>query len=391
MSPEDERPHGLPNLRERQKTTADVLTRPQAIAELEDGYELTYPRADAWSSKLEAFTQAWSKSCPHMTFEVVDGKGGEGGESDGPLRLHIRGPEGTKQFVEGARIMLTSHLNPAPNLKNRVRQAARMLTSPLRILPEFLIIGAKKCGTTSLYAYLTKHPSIAPAYSKEIYYFNAHFHRPRLWYRAFFPTVFERSLARLRGVAGYQSGEATPDYLFEPQTPERVLATLPRAKLIAILRNPADRAYSFYQHNLRAGIETLSFEDAIDAEEDRVAAAEEKRLKEGGARNFAYDVYTYCQRGIYVEQVQRWTDVFPRSQLAVFSTEELQSDPAGTVRRAVEFLGLPPWEMKDFRKLNAIPYPDMNPATRRELQRRFEPHNRRLYELLGTDFGWEKD
>ena len=94
-----------------------------------------------------------------MSFEVQPGE-------QGPIMLHIRGPDGTKQFVEGARYMLSSHINPAPTLGNKFKQGLRYLTGPLRTLPDFLIIGAKKCGTTALYSYLTQSPSIAPAFRK---------------------------------------------------------------------------------------------------------------------------------------------------------------------------------------------------------------------------------
>jgi len=360
-------------LGQRQKTTADVMTRCDKLTELDDGYELEFPRNATWSEKLRIFTRAWSRSCPHMSFEVQPG-------DQGPLVLLIRGPDGTKQFVEGARYMLTSHLNPAPTLRHKMQQATRLITSPLRSLPDFLIVGAKKCGTTALYSYLTQHPEIAPALKKEIYFFNAYFGRGKLWYRSHFPT---------RSAKGSTlTGEATPDYLFHPHCAERIKATVPQVKLIAILRNPVDRAYSFYNHNLRAGLETLSFEDAISKEEERLEGETAKVDAEGDYFSFDFMHHSYLRRGIYVDQLKQWEQHFPKSQLCVVRTEGLYEEPEETLRDSFDFLGLPYHAPKEFKKLNAAPYPDMEPGARARLVRYFEPHNARLEEYLGQDMGW---
>lgn len=363
----------VPNLRERQETTAAVLSRATRVDELDDGYALFYPRSKAWSRRLESFQGSWRKSCPQMTFEVApDGEG---------LRLEIRGPEGTKAFVDGARYMLTSHINPAPTLSFKLRQGLRLATSPLRRLPDFLIIGAKKCGTTALYSYLTQHPAVVPAFKKEIYYFNAFYGKGRNWYRSFFPTRF--TPRRLL------TGEATPDYLFHPHAAARIQATVPQARLLAILRNPVDRAYSFYNHNLRAGLETLSFEDAIDQEEQRLAGEQAKVEADPDYFSFAYMHHSYKKRGLYLEQLSAWNEHFPRAQMCVLGTDDLYQRPEQTLRRALEFLGLPYSAPAEFKKLNAAPYyPEMDPRTRARLEEYFAPYNRELYEFLGADLGW---
>ncbi|MCZ6597764.1 MAG: sulfotransferase domain-containing protein [Planctomycetota bacterium] len=367
-------------LRKRHKSTADVLTLCQEVSELEDGYALRYPQTAVWSEKLASFADSWRVSCPQMTFEVV--------AEDSSLWLRIRGPEGTKQFVDGARYMLTSHINPTPSLKMKLRLGLRFVTGPLRVLPDFLVIGAKKCGTTALYAYLTQHPSIAPAFKKEIYFFNAFYGKGRYWYQGFFPTVFERRRAHSAGRA-FLTGEATPDYLFNPHAPTRTFATVPEARLIAILRNPVDRAYSFYHHNLRAGVEHLSFEDAVDREQERLAGEREKVLADPDYFSFDHEHHSYLARGVYVDQVKDWTERFSRSQVLVLATEALYDRPKETLREAFSFLGLPYHAPGEFRTLNAAaPYPDMDPRTRQELGEYFEPHNRRLYEFLDKDLGW---
>lgn len=376
-------PVGTPNLAQRQKNTAAVLTRCTETRELDDGYALSFPATSSWKTKLDAFTTAWRQSCPHMTFDVAPDA-----EAADMVWLNIRGPEGTKAFVEGARYMLTSHINPATTMRYRFDTAWRYLTNPMRVLPDFLIIGAKKCGTTALYSYLTQHPSIAPAFKKEIYFFNAFWKKGPGFYRAFFPTKGERRRGTIDGQP-LLTGEATPDYLFHPVVPQRTRQLVPDARLIAILRNPIDRAYSFYNHNLRAGLETLSFEDAIDQEEQRLAGEVEKITADPTYFSFHFMHHSYCSRGFYAEQLEDWMKLYDREKLLVVKTEDLNQHPAETLKTASEFLGLKYHAPEKFKKLNAAPYyPDMNPATREKLSALFAPHNQRLYEFLGRDLEW---
>src|SRR5436189_26280 len=125
----------------------------------------------------------------------------------------------------------------------------------MRPLPDFLILGAQKAGTTALYAYLRWHPQVTGPSFKEVSFFDRHYARGERWYRAHLPV-------RRRAVVG----EASPSYLFHPLAPERVARMLPEARLIALLRNPVDRAFSHYQHEVALGREQLSFEDALAGE-----------------------------------------------------------------------------------------------------------------------------
>lgn len=370
----------VPNLALRQKNTAEVLTGCQEVREVEDGYSLSYPPTARWRKALATFAEAWGVSAPEMRFEVA--------EQDGKLWLHITGPEGTKQFVEGARYMMTSHINPPFSLKYQLRQAARYATSPLRVLPDFLIIGAKKCGTTALYSYLTQHPGIAHTFKKEIYFFNAAWGKGLHWYRMHFPTVFAKLWAKSVQRRPFLCGEATPDYIFQEHSIERIQRTIPKVRLFAILRNPVDRAYSFYNHNLRAGLEKLSFEEAIEGEAERLASDREALAKDPGFIPFHLLHHSYMERGIYVDQLQHWSAAFGKDQLQVIKSEDLYEHPERTLRRAFEFLGLDYHQPEAFKRLNTAPYPDMDPATRAKLEERFEADNRRLYEFLGEDLGW---
>jgi hypothetical protein len=370
----------VPDLKARRKNTAAVLLGCTETVEMADGYALRYPDTSAWDKKLNTFNANWRRSSPMLHFTRRR-------EADtNCLWLEITGPEGTKAFVEGARYILASHINPPDSLKLRLRQAMRYLTSPLRVKPDFLVIGAKKCGTTALYDYMTQHPAIAPALRKEVAYFNQRHLRGQYSYRAFFPTVFARVLAKGdRGGLPLLTGEATPDYLCSQECPARVRQLTPDAQLIVILRNPVERAYSLYNHNLRAGLESRSFEEAIDAEEKRVVDMQERL---GGPAQFGFMHHSYMTRGIYVDQLARWSDLFPSKQLHVLRTEDLYQEPEATLRKVFDTLDLPYNAPAKFRKINTTPYNPMDPKLRRGLEEYFAPHNARLAEFLGTDLFW---
>ena len=153
----------------------------------------------------------------------------------------------------------------------------RAATSFMRSLPDFIVIGAAKSGTTSLYEMICRHPRVLPAARKEINYFDdPRMHeRGALWYRRHFPTALEKRLPRAK-----LTGEATPSYFPHPAAPARAARAVPRAKLILALRNPVDRAYSHYNMRLRRGRESMTFEDALEYEEGRTAWDRERSAKD---------------------------------------------------------------------------------------------------------------
>ncbi len=263
-------------------------------------------------------------------------------------------------------------------------QRTRVWTSPLRVLPDFLILGAQKAGTTSLHGYLIEHPRIAPALAKEIHFFDYNYARGEAWYRAHFPTQFEK----WRG-AFQLTGEGSPYYLFYPHAAWRVSQCVPHAKLIVLLRNPVDRAYSHYHHQVRLGLEELTFEQALDLEAERLVGEFEKLIAEPDAYSFNYQNYSYCARGMYADQLERWFRYFPREQFLIVASEQFYRAPASSFARVLDFLGAPRWEPPAYRVSNEGAYEPMNPETRARLGEFFAPHNARLYELLNVDFGWE--
>lgn len=275
----------------------------------------------------------------------------------------------------------------------KLRLWGREQTAPMRTLPDALIIGGQRCGTSSLYKYLGRHPNVAPSLRKEIEYFSTDYAKGDRWYQAHFAMQARRATAeRFRGA--FLTFEATPDYIFDPRAPERAAALVPDAKLIAMLREPAERAVSNYYHNVRHGLEDLELEPALRAEDERVAGEVERALTEPEYQALPLRRFSYVGRGRYAEQLERWLAHFPEEQLLVVRSEDLFAKPSETFARILGFLGLPSWEPPEFRNYsytNAMDgdYPEPPAAVRAFLAERFEAPNRRLVELLGEEYRWD--
>jgi hypothetical protein len=264
----------------------------------------------------------------------------------------------------------------------RLRADYRELTSSLRGLPSALIIGAQRSGSTSLFNYLVRHPQVLSPLGKEIHYFDLHYARGIRWYRGRFPFSH-----RLRG--GALTIDASPYYLFHPLAPARAAQLLPEVKLVAVLRNPIDRAFSHYQHEVRDGRESLSFPEAIEREAERLAGEEDRLRREPGYYSYNHHRYSYTRRGLYLEQLRRWLERYRRSQLLVIQSERLFREPAAVCATLHDFLGLRPHALERYAAFYQGNYAQAVPsALRAKLAAYFEPHNRELYRWLGEEYDW---
>lgn len=256
-------------------------------------------------------------------------------------------------------------------------------TTAWRTLPDFLVIGVMKGGTTSMFQYLAAHPQVRPPFRKEIKFFDIHYTKGLNWYRAHFPLQFKME-------DGAVTGEATPYYIFHPLAAQRVAKVLPGAKLIVMLRNPVDRAYSHYSHMRRVGREPLSFEDALASEPDRLAGEAEKIIADPNCSTFVHVHYSYLARGRYAEQLPRWFEHFPHEQVLILPSEGLTTAPAQVFQKALDFLGLNAWQPRNFDIFKRGSYESMPVKTREKLVDYFRPYNQQLYDLLGMKFDWDK-
>ena len=250
-------------------------------------------------------------------------------------------------------------------------------------LPDFIIIGAQRCGTSFLYDRLCEHPYVERAATKEVHYFDRKFDKGTDWYKSCFPPPAQKEGRRVI------TGEASPYYLYYPHAAGRAAKVVPQAKLIALLRNPVDRAYSNYQLQTRLGREPLSFEEAIEAEEDRLRGEEDRMLADESYVSVNHQRFSYLSRGIYVDQLQEWHKFFKKEQVLILKSEDFFSYTLDTLKLISDFLNLPDWwDPRSLEPHRQNDYAHMNPVTRERLTSYFEPHNRRLYTYLGIDFGW---
>ena len=266
----------------------------------------------------------------------------------------------------------------------------RIITSHLRDLPDFVIIGAQKSGTTSLYNFIIRHPTIAPASRKELDYFSMQYYLGELWYRSNFPTSLSRHHHYKKTGQKLLSGEASPSYLFYPRVSGRMRENLPDAKLIVILRNPVDRAYSHYQHTLRQNNETLSFEKAIELEEERCTGVREQMIKDPDFVSNDYRRYSYLSTGVYADHLKHWFKHYDRKQFLILTAEDLRKNTQRTMDQVFNFLEVPSFQMGDLRDENVGSYEKMDEGMRKFLVEYFKPHNDRLYKLLQRSFEWDR-
>lgn len=259
-----------------------------------------------------------------------------------------------------------------------------------RVLPDYLLIGAAKSGTTTLQGWLGDHPFVVPASTKEVHYFDYYYWWGEDWYRTHFPLAADRAeFAREHG-RPFITGEASPTYLSHQWAPGRIARELPHVKLLLALRNPVDRAYSQYQMSVREDLEDLPFEEAIDREMERLAPELDRVRRDRHHRSLPLAKHSYLYRSHYDEQVERWLGLFPRERFHVVRAEDLAATPEETLAGVHAFLGLPPHRQEGRQNLHTASYDPMADATRARLVEYFRPRNERLSTLLGFDVGWDR-
>ncbi|MDH3921614.1 MAG: sulfotransferase domain-containing protein [Desulfobulbaceae bacterium] len=263
----------------------------------------------------------------------------------------------------------------------------RQATWSRRSLPDFIIIGAQKSGTTSLNYYLGQHPRLYRSCKKEIHYFDGgrrpvidNFARGPEWYRAHFP--FSGRLG-----ADSRTFEASPLYMFNPLAARRIFDTIPDVRLIAVLRNPTERAISHYFHEKRKGREPLPMLEAMQQEEERLLPV----IADKDYKSNTFIRYSYKSRGLYRQQLERFLEYFPRQQMLVLDSKELFVEPYKALEQVFEFIGVDAgFRVKKIRPRNVGKNrTEVTPAVYEYLNEYFLPHNQELYDLLGKDFGWD--
>jgi hypothetical protein len=260
-----------------------------------------------------------------------------------------------------------------------------------RLHPDFVIIGAAKAGTTSLYGWLSEHPFVEPATHKEVHYFDYNLYRGEDWYRAHFPLERDRDSFAAANGRPFLTGEASPSYISHHWAPSRLAETLPDARLLVALRDPVERAYSQFQMSRREGEEELeSFAAAVEIEDRRLDPERARTKADPRYNSWPIGCWSYLMRSRYAEQLDRWFELFPREQFHFVTLEQLAADPQRTLDSVHEFLGLPPHRHENLQPLHTASYDSLPADARASLSEYFRPHNQRLFELVGIDFGWNR-
>lgn len=248
--------------------------------------------------------------------------------------------------------------------------------------PSFIIIGCQKCGTTSLYQYLNVHPQILPTFQKEVRFFSWSFMEGQAgkdWYLAHFPPLPDGQK--------FLTGEASPEYIYYPGVEKRIFEFCPQIKLIVMLRNPVERSISDYYHHQKYGAEFRSLEQALEPQIKilKQAAANEIEINDELLDQMQPN---YLLNSVYIYFLEKWMSWFPREQLLVLATEDLDAAPERTMKEVYEFLGVSVHELSDYPRHNSNSYPRVSDSIRQSLAECFQPYNQKLEKYLGRKFNW---
>jgi hypothetical protein len=261
------------------------------------------------------------------------------------------------------------------------------ITGFIRVIPDFLVIGAKRCGTTSLYQHLPEHPCISKSPHDNMGFFNDNFHLGVNWYKSFFPTTFTRKKIKSK-FGNFLAFDVTTKYMEEESTANNVYQTKPNMKIIIILRNPVDRAYSQYHLSVRQTAERRSFEDVVEENMNRLNKESHEHYKI--KPKFSAKEDNYLKKGLYALQLRYWLKIFPRENILIVSTEEFESNQQIIYNKIFEFLNISKFEVKNTKKMQKGNYPPIKSETRNLLLDYFRPHNHELFELINMEFDWDK-
>ncbi len=255
-------------------------------------------------------------------------------------------------------------------------------TASRRPLPDFLVIGGQRCGTTSLFRALMAHPQVLrPQLHKGVNYFDLNYDRGESWYRGHFPVRGADPETRVFDSSGY--------YMFHPLAPERIVSDLPDVRVIAMVRDPVERAYSAYKHELARGFEwERPFSRALELEDPRLEGEIEQMVVDPGYQSFNHRHHAYRRRGEYARLLRPFLDGLGADRVHVVESESFFARPEVEYTRILEFLGLPAYTPDRFDQYNARPGKGLDPDVAERLRAHFEPHDSALAELLGHPPFW---
>ena len=238
--------------------------------------------------------------------------------------------------------------------------------------PDFIVVGAGKCGTTSLWQYLSCHPQVLVPHKKELNFFTSEqYGLGWEWYLSHFPAITDYE--------DLVTGEASPSYFNNPYALTHI-PKLGKTKIIILLRHPVNRLLSWYHHSLRDGQERRSLSQIVKLE---IESFQSDLLITKAAET------SYLANSIYLHPVQKWLDAMPKDQVLIIQTEELAVNPNKTMRQTFDFLQLPHYQPIDYIQHNQGHYDfSHDHQLIKTLTDFFQPYNQQLEKLLNRKFNW---
>ena len=255
--------------------------------------------------------------------------------------------------------------------------------------PDFICIGAQKCGTTSLYQYLSQHPQIIPAAMKEVHYFDLNYIRGDEWYNGFFPTWKKKLSLMIQKRKRMITGEASPYYIFHPHSLERIYKYNSNVKIIVLLRDPVERMWSHFRYAKVRGKEYLNFSEALEREDSRIKDEYEKMMQNENYRSFEHQRHSYRKRSEYYHQVEEVFKFFDRKNVLLLKSEDLFCDTQRIMDEVCVFLKVQKIDSDEYRIANKGGLKEsIDPVIEKKMREYFKPYNEKLYDLTGRNFGW---
>jgi hypothetical protein len=253
----------------------------------------------------------------------------------------------------------------------KIRQNIKHMLRPQNRRVDFIVCGTQKGGTSALDAYLREHPEICMADAKEVHFFDDEtiFRNMSPDYSAYHSKFSPEPSHKILG-------EATPIYMYWFDAPKRIWQYNPNMKLIVILRNPVDRAYSHWNMEKSRNADRLSFWEAIHLERERCRES----------LPFQHRVYSYVDRGFYLEQLRRLWTYFREEQVLILKNEELRNQPQETLRKVFNFLQVDPSHVVEPKDVHSLSYGSLCNIREREYLRSIYVHEIRNIE---STLGWD--
>ncbi|WP_293356392.1 thioesterase domain-containing protein [Microcoleus sp. CAWBG51] len=261
-----------------------------------------------------------------------------------------------------------------------------------KLQPSFIIPGFMKCGTTSLYSYLSTHPQVLPTVDKELWFFSYLFEQGIDYYLAHFPSISNST--------NYITGEASPIYISSPSIAKKIIALFPKMKFIILLRNPINRAFSSYYYQNQTSCEYKLTQNSITETIEKIPTIVDKWFywlfyepsvfrENYQKESRKYVLLPDLLGSLYIYYLKEWMTIFPREQFLILKSEDLFEKSSATMKQVYSFLNLPDYQMPKYPNHNPGSYPPIPDNFRRQLVEFFRPYNQQLEEYLGMKFNWK--